>query len=318
VTAPADMDERLLDDASAWHHALAANDADWDGYTVWLEADPRHRAAIDAIALIDRMVDDHRPHLQKILPDVAGDAVPASRPVRWWLAGPIAAAIAAAVVVTIAMRPTADVSYAASTQIRHIALKGGVAVDLAPGSEIVARGGDVSRLALTRGEAYFDVAHDSRRRLAIQAGGYSVRDVGTRFAIDLADGSVLIGVSDGNVSVDKSGTAAEIQVTAGEQFSAPANGGSGGRVARVAPDAIGSWRGGRLTYGNTSVLVVAADISRYVGKTVDVDPAISDRRFSGVLTIGDGSKLLPTLGQLMALSYTVDGDRVRLAASPAR
>jgi transmembrane sensor len=52
-------DERIIDEALAWHHALESEDADWDGYTVWLEADPRHRLAFDQISIVDDAVVCH-------------------------------------------------------------------------------------------------------------------------------------------------------------------------------------------------------------------------------------------------------------------
>ena len=58
MTVLKDIDERLLDEALAWRAALESDDADWDGYTLWLEADARHREAFDQIALTERIVDD--------------------------------------------------------------------------------------------------------------------------------------------------------------------------------------------------------------------------------------------------------------------
>ena len=52
------VDGRRLDDMSAdideaaarWHLAQADDDMDWSAFTEWLEADPRHRDAYDAMA----------------------------------------------------------------------------------------------------------------------------------------------------------------------------------------------------------------------------------------------------------------------------
>lgn len=318
MTARPDMDERLFDEALAWQGALEADDADWDGYTAWLEADPRHREAFDAVALTDRIVADHRYLLRDVLPVAADDPVPARRAPRRWLTGAAAAAVAVAVALPMLTTAAADMTYATGAAPRHVALAGGIVVDLGPRSTLIAKAGDTSRLELTGGEAYFDVAHDPARTLAIQAGRYSISDIGTRFGINLSAGRVLVGVADGQVTVDPLGAASPVPVAAGQQFSAPLGADGRASVRDIATGDIGSWRQGRLSYGNAPLDVVAADISRYLEKTVDVDPALADRRFSGVLTIGDGSRLLPTLAQVMGLSYTVKGDRVRLAAVPAR
>ncbi|MEG3125121.1 FecR family protein [Sphingomonas sp. GB1N7] len=318
MTAPPDMDERLIDEALAWHQALETDDADWDGYTLWLEADPRHRAAFNEIALTNRIVDVHRLHLRATLPEAAVAAVPSRSPQRWWLAGAAAAAAAvAAVALPLAMRPADDVTYATAARSRHIALPSGITIDLAPASTLIVKGGDTSRLELAGGEAFFDVAHDPRRSLSIKAGNSSVSDIGTRFAINLTAETMLVGVADGQVRVDPAGSNPPIHVAAGEQLSVAQSSGKPS-VGAVDSADIGSWRRGRLSYSNAPLEVVAADISRYLGKTVTMEAGIGDRRFSGVLTIGDGSKLLPTLSQIMALSYTVDGDHIRIGAATAR
>jgi len=60
MTARSNSEKAMLDQAVAWAAALESDDVDWDGYMAWLEADPRHRAAFDSIALVSAAVDDHR------------------------------------------------------------------------------------------------------------------------------------------------------------------------------------------------------------------------------------------------------------------
>ena len=73
MTGLSNIDERVLDEALAWQQALERDDADWDAYTVWLEADPRHRQVFDEVALTDRIVSERAgdlAHLQSIEPPV--------------------------------------------------------------------------------------------------------------------------------------------------------------------------------------------------------------------------------------------------------
>ena len=49
---------RIEEEAAAWQVASVNDDMDWDGFTRWLEADPRHRRAFDEAALADTLVDD--------------------------------------------------------------------------------------------------------------------------------------------------------------------------------------------------------------------------------------------------------------------
>jgi transmembrane sensor len=195
-------------------------------------------------------------------------------------------------------------------------LSGGTSINLAPSSQLVVKANNASTLELVRGEAYFSVAHDPRRTLSIRAGNYALTDIGTKFGVNLTQDSLTIGVSEGHVAVaGDAGQAARLG--AGDQLIAQNGTQSISRSAISAQD-VGSWRLGRLVYNDAPLSLVAADITRYSGKTIIVDPSLKDKRFSGVLAIGDGSKLLANLANLMALSYRPEGDRIRVSTAGVR
>ncbi|HWW63270.1 MAG TPA: FecR domain-containing protein [Sphingomonadaceae bacterium] len=317
MTARPEIDERLLDEALTWYRALEQDDADWDAYTRWLEADPLHGKAFDEIALTGRIVDDHIADLQAL------KAAPAADPAeirtvsrRKWLYGSVAAALALAVGIP-ALRQQQDVVYAtARGETRHIALSQGIAADLSPSTRLVVKGGDPTKLEVARGDVYFAVAHDPGRALSIRAGEYVVSDIGTTFGLNLSAKAVAVAVAEGHVSVAGEGGEAT-RVSAGQQLIARRDDRST-RIRPVPAANVGSWRQGRLVYDNMPLNLVAADIARYSGKTITVDPAIGDRPFSGVLAIGDGSELLANLSDLMAISYEEKGDSVRIGAAAVR
>ena len=95
------VDGRRLDDMSAdideaaarWHLAQADDDMDWAAFTDWLEADPRHRDAYDAMALLDDRIDAAGPALHTR----AADPLPERRIARWGPWSAIAAVVIAAV-----------------------------------------------------------------------------------------------------------------------------------------------------------------------------------------------------------------------------
>jgi transmembrane sensor len=97
MTARPVMDERLLDEALAWHQALEGDDPDWAAFTLWLEADPQHRPLFDEIALTDRIVTDHRERLRALAPPSTSEIRPRRSGRRGFLYGSIAAALALAV-----------------------------------------------------------------------------------------------------------------------------------------------------------------------------------------------------------------------------
>jgi len=314
MTARSDMDERLLEEAMAWHVALESDDADWDGYTLWLEADPRHREAFDVVALTDRLVGEHRDDLRLLTAAPPPQVRRGGR--RQMLFGGVAAALALAIGIP-ALMPKGDTVYATGAgETRRIALGNGAAIDLAPASRLVVKEGDENDLELAGGEAYFDVRHDPARALTIHAQGYAVSDIGTRFAMNLAGPALLVSVAEGHVAVGSEGNS-PTNLAAGQKLVARGDEGTM-RISRIAANDVGSWRQGRLVYDDAPLSVVAADIARYSGKAVVLDPAIRARRFSGVLSVGDGSKLLADLAAVMALRYDVQGDRIRVSAGASR
>ena len=322
MTVRSDIDDRLLEEALAWHRALAHDDADWDAYTLWLEADPRHRQAFDEITLTDRTCDDRIDDLRTLRSSepepVVEPVAPHSVSRRGWLYGSVAAALVAAIAIpAFWSQQQQDIIYATTrSETRQVALGDGIAVDLAPATRLIVKDGDPTRMELAEGDAYFVVKHDPRRTLSIKAGDYSVSDIGTTFGINLSSDAMTVAVAEGHVSVAPDEGEAT-RVSAGQQLTARRKQRSA-QLTAVQPAEVGSWRQGRLVYNNAPLSVVAADIARYSGKTITVDPAIGNRPFSGVLAIGDGSGLLANLSNLMAITYEEKGDRVRISPAPVR
>lgn len=64
----------------------------------------------------------------------------------------------------------------------------------------------VRRVELVRGEAHFNVAHDSMRPFVVLAGRVEFRAVGTAFSVQLGETNVDLIVTAGRVAVDCAGT----------------------------------------------------------------------------------------------------------------
>jgi transmembrane sensor len=318
MTARPDIDQDVMDQAVAWHMALEQDDADWDGYIRWLEADPLHRDAYDAVSLVMKTVDDQRAGIADLL--AAQAAAPPPRRRHWralaFAGGGMAAALAFLVAVPVIRAPSTMMTYTAQgSDSRAIDLANGVRVTLSPASSIVVQGKDAGQVELSRGEAFFDVRHDPNRSLTVTAGGYSISDIGTRFSVNLAGTAFRVGVSEGAISVASPGSGQPVRVAAGYQL---VGGEDGQKLSSVVPAEVGSWRAGRLSYSDAPLALVLADIARYSNKRVEVDPSLENRHFSGVLVIGDGSKLVEDLATVIGAQLQAEGDVVRLSAAASR
>ena len=149
--------------------------------------------------------------------------------------------------------------------------------------------------------------------MIIESGNFQVRDIGTRFEIATAADGIRVAVAEGRVTVGARDLAQALPVTAGQQLVVSGRGATAEYEA-VATGDVASWRTGRLVYHNAPLSQVVAEISRYAGVAVAADPQVADRRFSGVLTIGDGTALVGRLEEIMGLTARQQDGVLRLVA----
>ncbi|TCP98597.1 FecR family protein [Sphingomonas sp. PP-F2F-A104-K0414] len=308
-----------IDAAATWHARIDAPDMDWAGFGDWLDADPSHRAAYDSIALLDAEIAAAAPAIAALLPandDGVSDHAPPARSTRWrWMATGTGGALAAGLALLL-IGPTLSGSDASvqtyatdAGNTRAVTLADGSAMRLDRGSRVSVSGGTTPLIEIADGAASFSVRHDPSRTLIVRAGGYDIRDVGTRFAVVNAQGRISVAVAEGSVSVaphvDDGSTSTTL--TAGQRLDIdPATGIAARRT--VAPTSVADWTDGRLDYDGAPLPLVVADISRYARTPLVVDPSAAGLVFSGVLTIGDGSRLLDQLRAVLPLRlHRADG-----------
>lgn len=311
----------IFERAAEWHAASDRDDFDWDGLTTWLEADPRHARAYDEVALADALVAEHAAELAvmadpKVPAGSHGDNVVALAP-RWrtwpmWAGSAVAAALVAMVAVPRFSEPAPQV-YTTASAARTISLADGSRIVLAPRSRLEVKGRDAQQMVLAGG-AWFDVRHDPARQLAITVGDETIRDVGTQFDVQNTTGELRVTVAEGALSVASETLDQPVRLAAGRKLVLDRSGHTA-TVSAADPAAVGTWRSGRLTYEQTPLRLVVADLARYAGLKVEVDRAIADRRFSGTLIIGHGDEAVRDLSQVMGLALDAGRDGYRLRAA---
>lgn len=297
-------DDTIFAEALRWHAACDSDSMDWDGFTAWLEADPRHREAYDGVALGGALLADHREALFEVFPAVANDtgevgAVPLVRDRGWlrWTGLAIAASLVAMLAIPQVMSPSQR--FEAGAHSRTIALDDGSTVMLAPRSTLEVEGRHQERMALNGG-AWFDVRHDPSRALTIEANGVEISDIGTQFDVQTAGGQVRVEVAEGQVEVRSGALTQPVRLKQGRSLSYDARLGTA-LVRPVAASDIGEWRSGRLSFDMAPLALVASDLSRYSGVDVTVDESLRDRTFSGTLVINNGDAAVRDLAQLIGL-----------------
>lgn len=186
-------------------------------------------------------------------------------------------------------------------QLHELALADGSHVTLNMGSRVEVRYFEDSReVTLLEGEAFFSVATDARRPFLIQAGAGRVRVVGTRFNVRLSEDVLNVAVEQGKVLVDAGAASMPpVLLSTGEVVQADYLHGQQ-QISRVAPDGVASWRNGQLIFHERSLAQLLQELSRYLGKPVELtDANLAERKLSGSLDIYQPQDFLTSLPLLL-------------------
>ena len=282
---------------------------DWDGFTAWLEADPRHATCYQMLEADAAEMANLVPASAPAMP-IAERRMPILR--RRWIGGALAASIAA-VIGFGALRSGAD-PYVVETLpgvTRTIALADGSSIVLNGDTRLTLDHRDQRVAALDRGEAYFVVHHNAARPFRVAVSGHELVDVGTAFDVAREGRTVRVGVAEGAVVFGSGDEAVRLKAGGALQVE-----GDVIRLSAIEPDSVGSWREGSLDYDGAPLRQVAADLSRATGVKLVAAPAVAERTFRGTIAL-DGLRDNPTrLAPLFNASVRRGGSGWEIAPLP--
>ena len=302
-------------------------DAEWAQFTAWLEADPRHGTAYDAVARMEDATGSLLGRLPRAsaaveqaadIPAMAEPA-PRRRPHVWMS---IAASLVALVGATLGVHywPATVEDRIVATRAgeqRSIRLADGTIVLINGASRLAIAGAGGRQVRLEQGEAAFKVIHDDRRPFEVVAGTTVLRDVGTFFNVARREDGVEVTVAEGAVAYDPDSS--NVMLHAGQ---AARLGGTPAvlQIAEVDRAAVASWRMGKLVFRDAPLPLVAADLGRSVGWPITFDSALATRRFSGTIrVVHDRERMRERLAGLLdvTISDTAGGWRLSADAPPS-
>lgn len=295
--------------ALGWIVRLREPDFDaWESFETWLLADPVNAVAYHQLADAERRLDP------LISPAPAAPLSPSApreryRPSLGWLfaSGTAAAAAVAALIGSGIMWSTPGL-YEVRTrpgEQRELRLASGTSIQL-NGATVMRLDRDNPRFAaLERGEALFTVRHDASHPFTVKMGDDRLVDLGTRFDIVRTPARTAVAVAEGAVLYDPEG--ARVHLQAGDALEI-ADGRAIAVRGRTAQDQVGAWRTGRFVYDGAPLWRVTADLARYTGARIDLDPALRNQIFRGVISL-PASRDLVELGPLLdaRIRRTADG-----------
>jgi transmembrane sensor len=353
ASATEELEEDLprLARAAAWRVTLFDADLETsEEFETWLELDPRNReawvrvqgpwsrfgeeaAAPELVAARQRALDGAlRHHEQRHAPRLGSIA----------RAGLVAASVAV-LVAPIGVAGVALWRQAHATQSYQTALGERRTVTLKDGSHIDLDSGTLVRVSLRRhareveflrGQARFDVAHDSRRPFTVHVRDQTVLATGTSFNVDLLGSRLLVTLIEGRVSILKdqlpprsptepSSPHVVARLVAGDQMVAGASPTGGPvlgvtpiKVAKVDVDKATAWVTGQLVFEDETLRTVAERVSRYSGHPVRADGLAADLRISGVFNSGDISTFVDAAQRMLPVrAEMAEDDSIHLRSA---
>ncbi len=314
-----DADEQ----AAVWWLRYRAGDADLQSsepgsFGAWLAADSRNGEAWDAVLRTGQALDD-LPRTQidalrpKAVPELATTAAPAAAapksPARRAFLGQAVAAGVAAAAVGGASWWTMDArqrellfAQSQSTQrgqLKTVSLPDGSQLRLDTDTQLsIALYRNRREVAVLRGQAMFDVAHDAARPFQVLADAVKITVVGTQFLVRNLKDMVSVEVEQGQVRVEApSGEPASVLLSAGDSVRAVQ--GRLQQMTRVA-GAIAPWRSGRLAFDDVPLGEALEEFVRYVDlQTFIQDPAVAAMRVTGSFEIARADGFVSALPQVL-------------------
>lgn len=203
---------------------------------------------------------------------------------------------------------------------RTIPLADGTVLALNTASEVRVHLGKTQRRAkLVAGEVMFDVAKDAARPFVVAAGPMDIHVVGTRFNVYRQDARTTLTVLEGKVDVVPAAavvpdsSAPLRRVEAGSQIVVAA---SGELMAppRSSVERAAAWTTRRVIFDNEPLSSVLAEFNRYNSRRMLVaDPALAQRKVSGVFKVHDIDVLIAFLEQQHDIRIRREGDELHIA-----
>ncbi|MEM9286867.1 MAG: FecR domain-containing protein [Pseudomonadota bacterium] len=325
-----------LEDATYWRARMADEEITADersDFHAWLNANVENALAYD---MADRLWDGVGA-LEGVLTPTN---IPQTRPFfsRWrGVALPMVAAIAAfAAVIGLFLsthsEPIGPVEaiprlYATAIgETREIVLEDGSTITLGAKSSMeVIFEPRKRRVALSAGDALFDVAADAARPFLVTHDDLTVRVTGTKFDIRSSGAVTEVAVGEGSVTVSfpmvlpdvGDGQAIKIMqrnvLQAGDRVEASQDAGLGD-VAQFDPASLGTWRSAQFAYADAPITEILADANRYTHYDILVEDtnALKAFRLSATFSADNVDQLIETL------AYSYDLTVQKTAEGPLR
>jgi transmembrane sensor len=212
---------------------------------------------------------------------------------------------------------------------QRIVLEDQSAIELNTNSEVrVALSPQLRKVELVRGEASFEVAHDTSRPFVVSAGHTAVRAVGTKFDVQRLENSVEVTVDEGKVAIG-SPSLLEMkvdvlqttipQLTAGQSALASGSGVTLKELPKREMARKLAWQNQMLVFDGDTLADVVAQFNRYnVRQLIIADPTLATLKIGGYFRPTNLDAFTNALQSDFGIRVETDDNRIKLAAATAK
>ncbi|WP_432742691.1 FecR family protein [Methylobacter sp. G7] len=269
----------------------------------WLDADPQHRQAFDAVCALWDELDAVKQRIVK--PEIIAPKTPWFR--RLWAAPTLTmCCLALWLFSPLPMLLRADF-HTGYGEMRDIRLSDGSIVHLNSHSALsVHIDGNQRQLTLLQGEAWFEVSPDSTRPFQVHAEHGTVTALGTAFNIRLRNSQAEVSVTQHSVAIDveqTEGRGLHAVVNEGQQLVYDQQTGLG-RIKAIDSQTVTAWQRGKLVFENQPLGEVMAELNRYHRGYLVSDDSITQRRVNGVFRTDQPLAVIDALESSLSVHST--------------
>ncbi len=292
--------EKQRDDAALWLARTSSGPLvpeTAEAFDIWLNADRRHRRAYDELRILYARLEAPAHRADAIAP-LRRRLATRLRPRGSWLFAPLVSALALLAIWLF------DPAVIQNWQADVVTSQQFMSVVILPDGSIARLGADTAlsldfqnghrHVKLLRGEAYFEVKHGASGAFTVQANGDEIRDIGTKFDVNLVRDQTEVFVAEGSVEVSGNVDDADPTILNRDEEIIITRGRSG-KVRSVDPSVALSWMAGRLVVQGATVEDVVAILQRHKRGWIAVRGDAATREISGTFPLTDVDASLATI-----------------------
>ena len=212
---------------------------------------------------------------------------------------------------------------------QRIVLEDQSAIELNTDSQVrVVLTPQLRKVELVRGEASFEVAHDTSRPFIVFAGNTAVRAVGTKFDVHRLENSVEITVDEGKVAIGSPSLLemkVEVlpttipQLSAGQTATASGSGVTLKELPKREMARKLAWQNQMLVFDGDTLADVVAQFNRYNPRQIVIaDPRLATLKMGGYFRPTNLDAFISVLQSDFGIRATPDGNQLVLAAATAK